>query len=341
MNRYHQGKKRVLGWALFIIVFLFLAQISEAAVFKLRIKSASANIRLEPLLSSKVLFQAPQGAILESDIKTGEWFKVSLPPNIAGDIKFGYIHQSVIDILEEVKETPKEEKKEEKKIVEPEKPVIKEEVKETEDVAWSIQKEKTGARSGGTVAIEIEKGIKLGFNLSSLSTDLDHNYEMTSKTGFCIGGFLLFRMGGGLELEPGILFTMKGGKWEYSGTTYNYALIYKFNYLEIPVLVKMSVPLSKNVYPFFTGGPFLSLKMGAKGIAEITPKSGQPTEDEFETDIKFLDFGLIFGGGASMSLREKVKISLEIRYSLGLANIDKSEESFKTRNLLFVLGCSI
>ncbi len=53
--------------------------IGEAAKLKLRVKVPQANIRLKPEMESMVISHAPLGAILDSDGKIKEWYKVNLP----------------------------------------------------------------------------------------------------------------------------------------------------------------------------------------------------------------------------------------------------------------------
>lgn len=105
---------RSIGSLFIVILFIFAwVQSAEAAVIKLKVKpiveTNLPNIRLEPAVTSRIIMQAPQGAILESDEKRGAWYKVALA-SFGGDIKYGFIHQSVVDIIEVLKEELKEER---------------------------------------------------------------------------------------------------------------------------------------------------------------------------------------------------------------------------------------
>ena len=86
---------------LLLIAPLLLTSAGEAATVKIRVKASLANIRSGPAMVSAVIGQAPRGTVFESEAKEGEWFKVNLPPDKQGAVKAGYIHQSVVEIIEE------------------------------------------------------------------------------------------------------------------------------------------------------------------------------------------------------------------------------------------------
>jgi len=115
MRKNYKLKRKIAFSTLLIILFLCLVGIGEAATIKLRITVEKANIRLKPTTESVVIFQAPLGAILNAEEKIGEWYRVNLPPDERGVVVSGYIHQSIVEVLEEIKEVPKEEIIEEKK----------------------------------------------------------------------------------------------------------------------------------------------------------------------------------------------------------------------------------
>lgn len=72
-----------------------------------------ANVRAEPYFTSQVIRQLQLGNILLTLGKTGEWYKVTLPPDEEGKIASGYIHQSFVEEAQkEVEEVPKAEEKE-------------------------------------------------------------------------------------------------------------------------------------------------------------------------------------------------------------------------------------
>jgi hypothetical protein len=379
MNRRRHREKCVFGSISLLLALFSFADYSEGAIFKLKIKPAAANIRSEPSMDSKILFQSFAGTVLESDSKSGEWYRIPILQPQAANLKYGYVHQSVVDVFEESKVAKEEEKKPEQKATEVEKPVIKEEKKGLEEGAWILRDRKVEGRSSEESAKEgikegdaswilqkgkpqsrgpegkknswtlelLEKGAKFGFNLSSLSLNvLTPGYELNFKTGFCLGGYLAFKLGGWLEIEPEFFFTMKGGKeastWDLNIhsyiNTYKYSYTYNFYYLEIPLLLKASIPVTSALNAYVLAGPYVSLKLAANAVLKTTDQNDRSSEQAFSSDPNFIDFGAVLGGGASLKLGGKKRISIEIRYEPGFVNVG---EGMKTRNLSFLLGFAL
>jgi len=117
----------------FTLAFLISAagSLIFAEVLKVRVTASQANIRLKPTTQSEAISKVPIGAVLDVIKKEGEWYLVKLPPDEKGIVVTGYIHQSIVEVVEEIKEIPKEEKPEKAKPKEIGPPTILErEVKE-------------------------------------------------------------------------------------------------------------------------------------------------------------------------------------------------------------------
>jgi hypothetical protein len=366
-----KSTKKKIFIVFLIIFFIFLVKLSEAAIYKLKVKVPVVNIRVGPSLTSTIITRALQGTILESDTKQGEWYKVSMPTSKSGEKIYGYVHEGAVEIVEEIKETPKEAKKEPEKIVEKKKEEEQEEVawvidkkkkpeekkearkeperivekkveEEQEEVTWVINKKKKSKEIGEEKKAESKEfrlpeiGMKIGYNISSLNMDTIDNLE--SKSGYCFGGFISFSFNDFLGLEPEIMFTTKGAKetlfnpWNIGTRTW------KLSYLEVPLLLKMKFPVSNIFQPYLYGGPYYSIKLSGKLDYSTNGKNSEEQNIEF---LKSSDFGLNFGGGLRISIGARAAISLDARYSLGLANIlDSDEGSIKTRNFFIIIGFS-
>jgi len=80
------------------------------ADLKVRVVASQANIRLKPDLQSAILSKVPLGGSLDAIKKEGDWYQIKLPPDEKGIVVIGYIHQSTVEIAEEIKDLGKEEK---------------------------------------------------------------------------------------------------------------------------------------------------------------------------------------------------------------------------------------
>lgn len=116
---------------LLLPTFFLLSSMAEGqeAVTKLKVVTEMANIRLKPDIGSIIIQQAPQGTILESAAKEGEWYLIKIKTE-EGQIVSGYVHESIVIVLEgpaqerekiEIKKAPEKEAKKEPKRGKPEK----------------------------------------------------------------------------------------------------------------------------------------------------------------------------------------------------------------------------
>jgi len=104
-----------------------------------------------------------------------------------------------------------------------------------------------------TFAQKISYAIKAGVNFSEISASVQ-NITASSKslTGFHVGAVVDFASSNSFSIQPGILFTTKGGKSnvfddEGNSTGANASKV-TFNYLEIPLNLLYHAPAGKAVY---------------------------------------------------------------------------------------------
>ncbi len=99
-------KSFFLSLFLMILLLAVQAEAGQATIFKLKVIVQAANIRSKPDISSPILKTVPAGTLFESPGKEGRWYKLSLPPDAKGNVVFGYIYDSLVEIVEEIKAEP-------------------------------------------------------------------------------------------------------------------------------------------------------------------------------------------------------------------------------------------
>lgn len=177
-------------------------------------------------------------------------------------------------------------------------------------------------------------GIKGGLSLSKYTyTSPDPMpFAMENLTGL-VGG-VYFNMGlGPLSFQPEILYARMGMKYSFEGAT----IEYQTNYIQVPLLLKVSVIPAGPIRPVVYAGGYGSYLLSAKGV--MTSEEGSDSGDLDEMYKKF-DYGLVGGAGIEFKL-PGVKLSLEGRYNLGLANVLKEAEgdvSLKNRSIMVLMG---
>ncbi len=82
-----------------ILFSLLNSAFSQDVIIKLKVVAEQANIRLKPDISSIIIRQVPKGTILDSKGKEDDWFVVLLLTNQETSIS-GYVHESLVAVIE-------------------------------------------------------------------------------------------------------------------------------------------------------------------------------------------------------------------------------------------------
>ncbi len=171
-------------------------------------------------------------------------------------------------------------------------------------------------------AQDIKYGIKGGLNLSSLSGDTD-GLDLKSKFGFHAGGFVEIKFSEKFALQPELLYSTQGTKFDDIQLGGNAAkTCFNFDYINVPVMFKYFAAEKF----FVEAGPQIGFLVAAKARVKVDEQNidnKQDIKDNFES----IDFGLNFGAGYEFT----ENIFASARYNLGLANIAKTESGDDTK----------
>jgi hypothetical protein len=192
-------------------------------------------------------------------------------------------------------------------------------------------------------------GVKGGLAFSNFSGDsakllgdlIDKTglqWNASFPMGFNVSAFfcLDFNTWLGLQLEAG--YSKEGG--DYTGSIANGSITCEskvsLNYLEIPLLVKVTAPIEFPVKPFVSVGPSMGILLSAKDAFNESMAGGMTLKDttyDLKNQLKSIDFGLTLGAGASIDAGPGA-ITIEGRYALGVTQMPK-ESSIKIKNNFF------
>ena len=107
--------KNGLKILIFLLAFsplFFVTVWAQSASIRLKVVTEQANVRLKPDIGSIIIYQLPQGTIIDSSEKEGEWYRVRLVQD-EGDTVSGYVHESLVI---EIEKPPQERGADEEKI---------------------------------------------------------------------------------------------------------------------------------------------------------------------------------------------------------------------------------
>ncbi|MCK9452342.1 MAG: PorT family protein [Bacteroidales bacterium] len=168
-------------------------------------------------------------------------------------------------------------------------------------------------------AQSVEKGIKGGVNLASLS--VDNNNDKNLKVGLHAGFFAKFPITSALAIQPELLYSAKGIKLNYDESNFaDGSSKFNLNYIDIPV--KLVFNLSDDFS--FHLGPYFSFLLNANVVtdAEVLDFWDIDSVDDLDTD-RFNTFDYGFVGGLEFNLKPVV---LGFSYNLGLNQVAKDKD---------------
>jgi hypothetical protein len=171
-------------------------------------------------------------------------------------------------------------------------------------------------------------GVKIGYNGSKLSTDLD-SIKHQFNSGFHVGAYAHF--GKRLYVAPEVLYCMSGGVFSYDGSVSSpqyWSQKITIGSLDIPVMVGFKIIHSDFITWRIELGPEVSFAMNKKISEDINPKL-QPS------DIKSAAWYVLGGTGIDFLF-----LTFDVRYKYGLTNLinDVNSQTFNTKNNVFLVS---
>ena len=163
------------------------------------------------------------------------------------------------------------------------------------------------------------------------------SFSKGSRLGFSFGYFIQYRITDLFIIQPEFNYTMKGSGYsgspsfqdEYSGSYYNFdtKIIYKLNYLEIPILLKMK-KISQIYSPQFVvfGGPVISFLHSSKIMVKVSFEDESDQEEEDFDEFESTEIGYIVGAGIEFPSG----ITADVRYNRGVGSVMEDGEIFNS-----------
>jgi opacity protein-like surface antigen len=146
-----------------------------------------------------------------------------------------------------------------------------------------------------------------------------------TKMGFLISGYLCFQLNEYFAIQPEVTYIRKGGKQDVTVNStllsipipISGSVMWKLDYIEIPILAKIILPTKGKISPNLIIGPAVAFNVGSKIGGELL---GAEADFDIDPIISSTDFGMIVGAGVDYDISEKAMINLEGRFGLGFTN---------------------
>ena len=167
-------------------------------------------------------------------------------------------------------------------------------------------------------------GVKGGVNLATQKTSGEDAGDdgLKSFPAFVAGAFTTYRLASWLDVQPELLYSVKGSRVEENGFTATVLI----DYLEIPLLARVSRHGDGRMGFYAAGGPYAAFQMRARTRTKF---SGTTEEIDIGDQVERTDFGLSIGGGVELGHH----LVFDGRYVYGLKDVDKDRsDSIKVTN---------
>jgi hypothetical protein len=162
--------------------------------------------------------------------------------------------------------------------------------------------------------IEAGVGFKAGYSSSqfALSSSGEIPFDWGPLSSFT--GGLYFSLGlGFFSVQPEILYTRMGGRYEVDADS----LEFRFDYVQVPVLLKLNIIPAGPIRPFIYGGAYGGYLVKATGVM-VT--GGETISEDIRDTFQEFDYGVLGGVGLTFKL-VGIALTVEGRYNYGLQNL--------------------
>ena len=177
-------------------------------------------------------------------------------------------------------------------------------------------------------------GPRLGVNFSRIIGDAPNNGFLP---GFAGGLYLMYSDVNHFGISGDLLYSQKGGKYDFSGDKYGNIYDQRLNYIDIPVVARYFLNMKGEFRPnLFLGGNAAFLLNGKAKNRSINGAQ-QPDVDN-TADFSSVEFGLVAGIGLNFKIAEGRWVQTDFRYQQGLTSIQSPGRNNATLAILFAYG---
>lgn len=174
----------------------------------------------------------------------------------------------------------------------------------------------------------LEVGFTTGLTVSTFRGDVD---DPAYRTGFTGGLTLGYPVGDRLEISTGLSWVQKGAEGTVSGFEEPLDASLRLEYLEIPLMVRGSLPTGTTVRPTLLVGGTVAFETACESESPPTSSFLSVIDCHSQGRREQTDWSLLLGAGAAATLGP-ASVELELRYHHGLVNLRGRGSSFEVEN---------
>lgn len=175
--------------------------------------------------------------------------------------------------------------------------------------------EPSGTSSDSAMQVGVV-GIVNFSNQATTGDDVPDDFEgPDSKMGFGGGARLIYNFTDMFGMQPELLFNQRGASQEVGDAE----MAVTMNYLHVPLLARIQMPLDGGITPKFLVGPSIGYYIGGGATVD-----GEDVEEFDDDNVAALEIGVDVGAGLDYDLGGG-SLSLDLRYHRGFTDINDED----------------
>ena len=111
-----------------------------------------------------------------------------------------------------------------------------------------------------------------------------------------------------------------------------------FDYLEIPALLRIGIPVEGSARPYFLLGPALAINVGCSIKVDTGDSAASTDCDDVDVAVRSLDLGLTGGLGIALTSEGGVSFRLDVLHNRGLRAVAEDGDGEKHRAITGHVG---
>lgn len=186
--------------------------------------------------------------------------------------------------------------------------------------------------------VSFSYGVKGGLSLSQISFTGEGSSEgLANLAKPVFGAFFALNLGPALSIQPEVYYLKQGVARNQTLDDTEMRTVQVLSYIHVPVLARMRFMKGGKLKPVVFAGPAVSFLTTA--VQSFYENGVLGDEYDLKPFLKSTNFSVAFGGGLEYDMK-KVILVFDIRYDLGLVDIDKAsaETTMKTKAFLVMAG---
>lgn len=191
---------------------------------------------------------------------------------------------------------------------------------------------------------DIRLGVKGALNLADLQGDdadllVSQGQDLERRMGFVAGGFAQVDLNEIFGLRPELAYVQKGA-WAETLVGSGEQIVtaestLKIDYIELPALATMTLPMELDARAFFLAGPALAFNVSGEQEFEI---NGQTESVDVSDAINSVDAGLHLGVGADVPI-DAGTVTVQARVEIGMVDLpDEGDADVQNQGIRFSAG---